>query len=522
MQPQARPPFRASRRVGSSGTGAATMTTQATIYARVSTEEQRRGGYSIDAQLDLLREYAAAKGFTVPTEFVEAETAKRAGRKQFAAMVEFLRRRHRTCRAVLIEKTDRWTRNFRDLVDTEDLMERFGLEVHLVRERIVLTRESPPHEKAMIGMNVVMAKYYIDNLRLETIKGMDRKAREGTYPSSAPLGYLNAADGGKKRIVQDPERAPLIRRAFEEYAAGNTSITAVHARAVEAGLTTWSGAPMPRSTLSRLLHSRFYVGRFVWRGQEYPGDHEPLVSLDLFQRTQEAFRRDGKPLFRPKRVWPYAGLVRCAHCGCVLTCEAKKGGRFVYLHCTGGRGPCPKPYVRQERLEELLGELVRGISISPEAVGMIVGAVRDSQKGEREFQGATVARLQAEATRIQTRLDRIYEDRLDGKIDEDLWLRKTEEWRARHGEALAAVERHRDADRLYLDEGARVLHLASRASDLWATAPPEGKRELLNLLLSNSTWDGEILDGCYEKPFCYLAEGRSRLDWYPHGDSNPG
>ena len=489
--------------------------TQAVIYARVSSKEQAVEGYSIDAQLKLLREYAATQGFKVAREFVEVETAKRAGREQFQAMVDFLKRRRRTCSTVLVEKTDRLYRNIKDWVTIDEL----GVLVHFVKEGFVLSDEARSSEKFIHGIKVLMAKNFVDNLSEETSKGMAEKAAQGTWPSYAPLGYLNVGENGQRRLDLDPERAPLVRRCFETYAAGGSSITEVHGQAVEAGLQTRRGKPITRSMVHAVLTNPFYTGQFVWKGRTYQGDHEPTVSLELYQRVQETLRHDGKPLVKPKRTFAYAGLVTCARCGCSVTAERKKG-RYVYYHCTGARGPCDRPYVREERLEEMLGEVVRAVAIPPEVVEWIVTALRDSHKDERQFHEETVARLQAEVKRIQTRLDAIYEDKLDGTITEEFWARKNAEWRRKQMEALAAVERHQTANHLYLDEGARILDLARRAHDLWEKQPQEGKRKLLETLLSNCTFDGENLDATYRKPFCWLAEGSQCSDWLPAPDSN--
>ena len=64
----------------------------AVIYARVSSKDQEREGYSIPAQQKLVREYAQKTGFQIVREFVDVETAKTAGRKQFGEMVQFLRK----------------------------------------------------------------------------------------------------------------------------------------------------------------------------------------------------------------------------------------------------------------------------------------------------------------------------------------------------------------------------------------------------------------------------------------------
>src|SRR5437870_11186885 len=79
---------------------------QAVIYARVSSKEQEKEGFSIPAQLKLLKEYAAAQGFSVAQEYVDAETAKQTGRAAFGEMVAYLKG-HPAVRVMLVEKTDR-------------------------------------------------------------------------------------------------------------------------------------------------------------------------------------------------------------------------------------------------------------------------------------------------------------------------------------------------------------------------------------------------------------------------------
>ncbi len=66
--------------------------TEAVLYARVSTKEQERGGFSIPAQQGLLRSYAGEHRLSVVAEFPDVETAGRAGRTAFGEMVAYLGR----------------------------------------------------------------------------------------------------------------------------------------------------------------------------------------------------------------------------------------------------------------------------------------------------------------------------------------------------------------------------------------------------------------------------------------------
>jgi resolvase-like protein len=70
----------------------------AVLYARVSSKDQEREGFSIPAQLDLLRSYAAARSLRIVEDFVDVETAKQAGRAAFGQMVAFAKKhRGRLC-----------------------------------------------------------------------------------------------------------------------------------------------------------------------------------------------------------------------------------------------------------------------------------------------------------------------------------------------------------------------------------------------------------------------------------------
>ncbi len=141
---------------------------RAVAYARVSSKEQEREGFSIPAQKKLLEEYAKKDGFKVVRVFEEAETAKSSGRKQFSELVKFLKD-NPDVKHLLVEKTDRLYRNFNDYVELD--FEALDLKIHLVKENEVLSKDSRSHQKFIHGIKLLMAKNYIDNLSEEVKKG---------------------------------------------------------------------------------------------------------------------------------------------------------------------------------------------------------------------------------------------------------------------------------------------------------------------------------------------------------------
>ena len=209
---------------------------KAVLYVRVSSKEQKEEGYSIPSQRKLLRSYAKKHNIDIVREFEEVETAKRAGRREFENMVRYLKI-HKDVKDIVVEKTDRLYRNFRDRVQIDDL----GLDIHFVKEGQIIGPKSKSHEKFIHDVMVTLAKHYIDNLSEETSKGMLEKAQQGLYPSFAPLGYVNNPETG--RIDVDFTRAGIIQELFEIYARDRVSLKILTKLAYERGLRSRKGSP---------------------------------------------------------------------------------------------------------------------------------------------------------------------------------------------------------------------------------------------------------------------------------------
>ena len=483
---------------------------KAVVYARVSSKEQEKEGYSIPAQLKLLREYAATRGLAVTKEYIDVETAKQSGREEFGEMIAFLRA-HPSTRIVLVEKTDRLYRNPKDWVRIDEL----DVELHLVKEGSVLSRNSRSSEKFIHAIKVAMAKHYTDNLSEEARKGMQEKAEQGIWPTKAPLGYRNiVGSDGKKIIGADPKIGPLISKLFEMYARGDISLKEAARKAHAAGLAyPRSGAKVPVSTIHTILRNRLYTGWFEWNGKLIEGKHEALVSVELWERVQAVLDgRLGPKAKRGRHNFAFSGLMSCAQCGCAVVGEIKKQ-RYVYYHCTGfvdgghgNRAPCASKFVREEELEKKFTELLGRLNFDDQVLEWVREALHASHADERRERDQAIKRLQSEYERLQNRLNAAYVDKLDGVVEAAAFDKMSSQWREQQNRCLRDIERHQRADQRYIDEGVQILELAQSAQKLFERQPPREKRRLLNFLLSNCTWrDGEI-EAKFRQPFDLLAE----------------
>src|SRR5262249_20624135 len=153
-----------------------------------------------------------------------------------------------------------------------------------------------PAGKLLYNMMADVAQYHSDNLAVEVMKGMVTKAKRGGTPYMAPLGYLNHrefTDGADIRtIVLDPDRAPLIRWAFEEYALGDWTIRQLVDALNAQGLRSRKTAKRIEKAITinglhHILRNPYYMGVVPYRGVYHEGKHEPLISTETWLRVQD-------------------------------------------------------------------------------------------------------------------------------------------------------------------------------------------------------------------------------------------
>jgi DNA invertase Pin-like site-specific DNA recombinase len=475
---------------------------EAVLYTRVSSKGQERDGFSLDAQSDLLQEYADKHSFRCVEKFVDIETAHSTGRSQFGAMLNFLEHSP-NCRVVLVEKLDRLLRTFEDFVT----LRRLDLELHFVKQGRILSKNSTYAELMACGFDLVISVGYVYNLKEESMKGTLQKAKSGLYPGQPALGYMNVElPNGKGGIAPDPVRAPIMTCCFERFATGNYSLKELTAWARTAGLRSRKGNLVSKSSLQNYLRNRIYTGDFTFNGQLYTGSHIPLVSVELWERVQEVLDKHRTYRHRVvKHGLAFSGLMRCGHCGCAIVGEIKKN-RYVYYHCTGQRGKCPKLYVREELLEEQFSIVIGRVMLPPSFVDWAVRAVQQSGEKDRLFRQQAITSLNSELARIQKRLDAMYRDKLDGRISSDMYDRNAREWSEQAVTIRRQIEQHRMDDvAKRLDHGAELLELTKNARKLFDAQLPREKRKLLNFVVSNSTLTEDKLTVTYRQPFDLFA-----------------
>jgi site-specific DNA recombinase len=407
---------------------------RAVIYLRVSTNKQADKdidpeGYSLPAQRDSCIGEAELRDADVVDEYIDrGESAKTADRPEFQKMLARINERQ-DVDLVILDKVNRFARNRRDDANVLFELKAAGCQLISVKENI----DGTPAGSLMHGILATLAEYESRNNGVEALKGMTRKAQVGGTPGKAPVGYLNVIqmiDGRSIRTIAiDPDRAPLVQWAYEEYATGQWTLNTMTEALVAKGLKAIpqgrrSPSPIARSMVAKILTNRYYLGIVTFRGVQYQGRHERLVSQELFDLVQEVLRLHGRSGERDRTHHHYLkGTLYCDSCGGRLTLTNAKG-KYLYFFCIGRqmkRAGCSQRYVLASEIEVAVGDFyTTNVRLDEEDCRAIREGLRafleDRRKGAEPE--ATAARRQLKELEQQRR--RVARGLVDGSLPPDL------------------------------------------------------------------------------------------------------
>ena len=262
------------------------------LYTRVSTEDQAKEGFSLDAQLERLRLFAKAQGWEVAGEYVdEGHSGRTTKRPQYQRMME----ERAKWDTLLVMKMDRIHRNSRNFMAMMDALRKEGKEFASMTEAL--------DTSTAMGRFVMDIIQRIAQLESEQIGervhvGMEQKARSagGSLGKPAPFGYAYG-DGGALRVV--PEERAWAEGVFSRFLAGESKL-AIASWLNDNKVPTRGEAQWNIRAVRRLLANPTYAGALPWNGVLQPGQHEAIVDAATFDRAQGLLdgRRRGKGGYR--------------------------------------------------------------------------------------------------------------------------------------------------------------------------------------------------------------------------------
>lgn len=307
-------------------------------YVRVSTEDQRDCGYSLQAQEEKIEAYCIHRGIQLVKTFKDSKSGKSFKRQGFEDALGYIKEHKGQIGFFVVTRWDRFGRNQLESLKMMALLRNLGVSVTSVEMPI---RDDVPEDLILLSLYTGIAE--ADNLRrsLNVRLGMRQAAKEGRWMHRAPKGYDTAHfDNGKTKTIIPNKDAPHLSDAFRSILAG-AGQEETRRRLSAAGLVCST------NRFNKILRSVVYAGYVTVPGYQgepetiVRGQHQALISKEEFDRVQDIL--DGRARHRemPSRKredFPLHGFLVCPRCELKLTSSYSKGngGHYAYYHCRRG------------------------------------------------------------------------------------------------------------------------------------------------------------------------------------------
>ncbi|WP_395047170.1 recombinase family protein [Flavobacterium sp.] len=310
----------------------------AVIYTRVSTDEQKENGFSLQDQLSKLQVDCERNNIEVVKHYQDDHSAKDFNRPEFKVFLKDVETRKIKPDMFICVRPDRFSRNLQNTMSMLTKFKSLGIEFKTLENHTDL--DSP---ESLLPFLIYNLMPQIDNERrgLNTKQGMRQAQREGRTMGRPPLGYLN--EKFSKTVVFDKVNAPLVKQGFEELAKGIYTIEEVRQRLIKQGLKNCC-----KQSFLNHVRNPYYFGLvkvLAWKDEpeeEVMGQHPALISKELFDEVQRALfgkRKKSPVVFTRIEELPLRGHLYCNSCSGKLTGSAstsRNGSKHYYYHCQKG------------------------------------------------------------------------------------------------------------------------------------------------------------------------------------------
>lgn len=318
------------------------------LYIRVSGEEQKIKGLSLESQRERLEAYAREQGWVIVGIYIDAaKTARKKlhKRSEFQRMLDAVR--HDEVDMLLFTRLDRW---FRSVPDYYKVME--VLEAHNCEWKTIDDGEGYDTTTASgrlyinIKLSIAQNEADLDGERIDVV--FDSKVQHGTVLSGKCPFWLRVNE--EKRLELVPKKTAILQDAFDYYEQ-STSQRATIKYIRETYGVNWCDA-----TFRRMLHDKLAMGVYDRNGRYNPTFCPAAISPEQFERVQELTKRNSRSNPTGK-VYIFTGILVCDECRHNLVGYKSRG--IYYYRCNQHfqRGRCEHNHsAREDRVEAWLFE----------------------------------------------------------------------------------------------------------------------------------------------------------------------
>ena len=339
------------------------------VYVRVSTEDQRDNGYSIDSQLRMIKEYCEKNNYDIVDVYNDAgHSGKDLMRPEMQRLLKDIK--SHKIEIIVAIKVDRLTRNNYDGFWLLNYCEENDVKIELILEPYDVTTANG---EMIFGMNLVFGQRERKEIGARTKRAMEEMALKHIHPSKAPYGYIRNKETGHLEI--EPIEAQVVKEIFELCKQGNsTRSISITLKNKKAYLKTgkWTSDRVYKILTNSIYIGIFEYGKYCRKPQDIlrvENYCEQIIDVDTWKLTRRVLEKNKHSNYG-EHIHLFTGIVRCPTCGKILssTNSFKYSGtpkEKVYYHLTCKNPNCKSKGIHyssdkiEQKLVRILNELTR-------------------------------------------------------------------------------------------------------------------------------------------------------------------
>lgn len=280
-------------------------------------------GYSIDAQKELLVNFAKSKEYSSYKFYIDGGySGKDLNRPAIQELMKDVE--NHEIDTVIVFKLDRISRSQRDtLYLIEEIFNKYNVGFISVRENFDTTS---PFGKAMIGILSVFAQLERETILERTRLGLRKRAEAGLWRGGGKIPFPYDYNEKQGILIPNPEKVKLLNKMITLYLGGSSFLQ----------ISNIVG--MDESMVEKRILSRTNLGIIPYKGEEFEGQHEPVVSEEIYNRIIKMNKLRSKS--RTARHYLLSGKIYCGKCGAKY--RYQKWGKRLICYCYSQQKSRPK------------------------------------------------------------------------------------------------------------------------------------------------------------------------------------
>jgi site-specific DNA recombinase len=447
------------------------------VYTRVSTKDQADNNMSLVTQKKLCEQFCEKNGLEIVAYFGGTyESAKTDERKEFNAMLAFIKRCKEPLAHIVVYSIDRFSRSGANAIYIKEQLSKQGVTIQSVTQP---TDTATSSGRLQQNIQLIFSDFDNELRREKSVTGMREALARGEWISTLPKGYDNLRINGKRKIVVN-ELGKKLRQIFEWKANEQIGLEEIKSRLAKQGIK------LPTQRISDILKNPFYCGVIVNKlldGQIIDGVHEKLITKELFLKANAIKNGNtgGYKVMIANDGIPLKHFVKCETCGTYLSgYKATKNKKYYYKCPTKGCG-CNK---RAEQLhEQFISKLDDHIvNINEQNIPILRDAMREIYKAKNSANEDAKLTFESQLKEIRKKLERLEERFVNEEISREIFEKFHKKLKTEKLEIETNL--HKPENRSSNPEKAIevAIHLASKLNTLWDCSDYLQKQKLQNLV----------------------------------------